>query len=232
MYNFISCIVLESGDEEDTGVGPLEEEFKVTESPVYSDDAAGGKCKMASGDYIGSLAISDYGKVWQIAIVIQQQVELNSAFGLTEVCPGKQAETEVDGGRIEAKQLVPEAELLLFARAVATAKVPQMKEGILIKLPGTVGVGIGKGALCWGSAQSQVTELATGDSQSVADLSQALGLGELTEEHGPYWSQEEKPLAWRSAPHSWTRREKEARGIIWRIWLNRLVVNFMIETPS
>jgi len=184
IHNFISCIVLDSGDEEDTGVGPLEEEFKVTESPVYSDDAASRKCKMASGDYIRSLAISDYSKVWQIAIVVKQQVELDSTLGLTEVCPGKQAETEVDSGRIKAEQLVLEAEFLLFTRALAMAKVPQVKEGILIKLPGTVGVGIGKGALGWGGAQSQVTELATGDCQSVADLSQALSLGQLTEEHG------------------------------------------------
>ena len=59
-----------------------------------------------------------------------------------------------------------------------------MKESILIKLPGTVGIGVGKRALGGGGTQSQVTELATGDSQTIADLSQALGLGELTEEHG------------------------------------------------
>ncbi len=184
MYNFISCIVLESGDEEDAGVSPLEEEFKVTISPVYSDDAASGKLETTSGDYIGSLTISDYGKVWQIAIVVKQQVELNGALGLAEVCPGKQAEAEVDGSRIKTEQLVLEAKLLLFTRALTIAKVPQVKEGILIKLPGTVSVGIGKGALCRGGAQSQVTELATGDGQSVADLSQALSLGQLTEEHG------------------------------------------------
>ena len=30
-------------------------------------------------------------------------MELDSAFGLTEVIPGKQAETEVDRGRVEAE---------------------------------------------------------------------------------------------------------------------------------
>ena len=184
MYDFISCITLESGDEENAGFIPLPEEIKITISSVYSDDAARGKREMASGDYIGSLAVSDYGKVWQVTIVVKQQVELDGAFGLTKVCPGKQAETEVDGGRIKAEQLVLEAKLLLFTRALTIAKIPQVKEGILIKLPGTVSVGIGKGALCRSSAQSQVTELATGDSQSVADLSQAFSLGQLTEEHG------------------------------------------------
>ena len=184
LHDFVGSVVFEPGDEEDTGVIPLPEEIKVTVASVHSDDAAGGKCKMASGDYIGSLAISDYGEVWQIAVMVQQQVELNGTFGLAEVSPGKQAETEVDGGGVEAEQLVLEAKLLLFARALAAAEVQQMKEGLLIKLPGTVGIGIGKSALGRGSTQSQVTELAAGDGQSVADLPQALGLGQLAEEHG------------------------------------------------
>ena len=59
-----------------------------------------------------------------------------------------------------------------------------MKEGLLIKLPWTMGVGIGECAFSRSSAQSQVTKLAAGDSKSVTDLPQALSLGELTEEHG------------------------------------------------
>jgi hypothetical protein len=184
MYDLISRVVFKSGNEEDTGVSPLKEEPKVTVSPIHSDDAASGECKMASGGDVGSLAIGDHSEVGQIAVVIQQQVKLNGTFGLTEVSPRKQAKTEVDGGGVEAEQLILEAKLLLFARALAAAEVPQMKESILIKLPGTVGIGVGKCALGRGSAQSQVTELAAGDGQSVADLSQALGLGELTEEHG------------------------------------------------
>ena len=184
MYDFINGVVLESGHKEDTGVIPLPEEFKVTVAPVHSDDAASGKGEMASGDDIGSLAISDHGEVRQIAVVVQQQVKLNGTFGLTEISPGKQAEAEVDGGGIEAEQLVLEAKSLLFTGTLTTAKVSQMKESILIELPGTVGIGIGKRASGGGSTQSQVTELAAGDGKPVADLPQALGLGELTEEHG------------------------------------------------
>ena len=184
IYDFISSVVFESRHEKDTGVSPLKEEFKVIVAPVHGYNAAGGKREMASGDDIVSLAIGDHGEVRQIAVVVKQHVELNGAFGLTEVSPGEQAEAEVDGGGVEAEQLVLEAKLLLFTGALAAAEVPQIEEGILIKLPGTVGIGVGKCALGGGGAQSQVTELAAGDGQSVADLSQALGLGELTEEHG------------------------------------------------
>jgi len=184
MYDFISSVVFEPRHKENARVIPLKKEFKIIVAPVYSDDAAGRQGEMSSGVDIDSFAIGDHGEVRQIAIVIKQQVELNGALGLTEVCPRKQAETEVDGGRVEAEQFVLEAKLLLFARALAAAEVPQVKEGILIKLPGTVGIGVGKRTLGRSGAQSQVTELAAGDGQSVADLPQALGLSELAEEHG------------------------------------------------
>jgi len=184
MYDFVGSVVFESGNEEDTGSIPLPEELKVIVAPIHNHDAACGNGEMAGGGDISSLAIGDHGEVRQIAVVVKQQVELNGAFGLTEVSPRKQAETEVDDGGVEAEQPVPEAKHLLFTRAVAAAEVSQMKEGILIELPGTVGIGIGKRALGGGGAQSQVTELTAGDGQSVTDLPQALGLCELTEEHG------------------------------------------------
>ena len=59
----------------------------------------------------------------QIAVVVQKQVELNRAFGLTKVGPLKQAQTKVDGGGIEAEELVLEAKLLLLSGAIAAAEV-------------------------------------------------------------------------------------------------------------
>ena len=103
MHDFISSVVFEPCNEEDAGLGPLEEEFKVQVPPVDGDDATGGKREMAGGSDIGSLAIGDHGEVRQIAVVIQEQVELDGAFGLTEVSPGKQAETKVDGRGVEAE---------------------------------------------------------------------------------------------------------------------------------
>ena len=74
LYDLVGSVAFQPGDEEDTRFIPLPEEIKITESPVHSNYTTSGKCKMASGDYVGSLAISDYGKVWQIAIMIKQQV--------------------------------------------------------------------------------------------------------------------------------------------------------------
>ena len=212
MYDFVSSVAFESGNEEDTGVIPLKEEFKVTVSPVHSDDTACGKRKEAGGDDIGSFAIGDHGEVRQIAVVVEQQVELNGAFGLTEISPGKHAQTEVNDGGVDTEQLVLEAKLLLFARALAAAEVPQMKESILIKLPWSVGVSVGKRTPGGGGEQSQVTELATGDGQAVADLSQALGLGKLAEEHGDILVPGGEALGMTFCPAFMDKAQKEDPG--------------------
>ena len=47
-----------------------------------------------------------------------------------------------------------------------------------------MGVGIRKRALGGSGAQTQMTELAAGDGQAVADLTQALRLSQLAKEHG------------------------------------------------
>jgi hypothetical protein len=133
MYDFISGVVLESGNKENTGVIPLAKEFKVAVGPIHSDDAPGGKGEMAGSDDVGSLAFGDHGEVRQIAVVVKEQVELNGALGLTEISPGKQPEAEVDGAGVEAEQFVLETELLLFAGALAAAEVPQVKESFLIE---------------------------------------------------------------------------------------------------
>ena len=111
-------------------------------------------------------------------------MKLDGAFGLAEFSPGKKTETKVDGGGIDAEQLVLEAEFLLLSGALVAKQVTQMKENILIKLPGTMGIRVRKRTLGRSSVHSQMTEFATGDSQAVADFPQALALGQLAKQHG------------------------------------------------
>jgi len=124
------------------------------------------------GSDIGSLPISDHREIRQIAVVVQEQMEFNGPFGLTEVGPGKQAQTKVNCGGIETEQFVLETEFLLFDGALAAAEVSQMKEDVLIKFPGTVGINIGQCAFGRGGTQSQMTQFTAGYGKSVANLSQ------------------------------------------------------------
>ena len=77
-----------------------------------------------------------------------------------------------------------------------------------------------------------MTELAAGDGQAVADLTQALSLGQLAKEHSDTLIPGREALGVAFRPTFIDQPQKEFRGRTWRIWLNRLVVNFMVETPS
>ena len=70
----------------------------------------------------------------------------------------------------------------LFLTLVA-AEFQQSKKGILTELPGAVGGGISKSALGRSSGESQVREFTPGYGQTIAAFTQALGPGQLAEEH-------------------------------------------------
>jgi len=107
----------------DAGVISLGKEIKVIIVPIHN----GGNSEIMCGSDIGSLPISDHREIRQIAFVVQEKMEFNGIFGLTEVCPWKQAQTEVHRGGIETDQLVLETEFLLFNGALAPAEVLQME---------------------------------------------------------------------------------------------------------
>lgn len=119
LYDFVSGVAFQSGNEENAGTIPLGEKVEVIVAPIHGDDAATGKDEMTSDGNVGCLAIGDHGKVRQITVMVQEEMELDSAFGLTEVSPGEEAETEIDSGGIEAEQLVFEAEFPLLSGALA-----------------------------------------------------------------------------------------------------------------
>ena len=100
-YDFISGIAFKTSNKKDAGVIPLGKEVKVIVAPIHSHNTPGGKREIACGSDIGSLPISDHREIRQIAIVVQEQMEFNSAFGLTEVGPWKQTQTKVHCGGIE-----------------------------------------------------------------------------------------------------------------------------------
>ena len=87
---------------------------------------------MTSHGNVGCLPLGDHGEIGQITVMIQEEMELDGALGLTEISPGEEAETKIDGGGIEAEQLVLETEFSLLSGAlVATEAVAFAFSGAL-----------------------------------------------------------------------------------------------------
>jgi bifunctional N-acetylglucosamine-1-phosphate-uridyltransferase/glucosamine-1-phosphate-acetyltransferase GlmU-like protein len=104
LYDFINGIAFKTSNKKDPGVILLSKEVKVIVAPIQSHNTTGGKVEIIYGSDISSLPISDHCEIRQIGVVVQEQMEFDGPFGLTEVRPGKQAQTKVHYGGIEIEQ--------------------------------------------------------------------------------------------------------------------------------
>jgi hypothetical protein len=118
--------------------------------------------------------------------VVQQDVGLDATLGAAEPGPGKQAQAERDGGRVQAEEFVLEAELVLAgAQGLLPAEAGQRgKEEFLKQRSRTVFVGIGQGGATGCLSDPHMHQSAEAAPQAIADLAQGIGASQLTEQHG------------------------------------------------
>jgi hypothetical protein len=96
--------------------------------------------------------------------------------------PVKDAQAQVNGGRVEANQFVFEPEFLL-SRKLTSTSVQQLHKQMLIQLPGPVLVCVGQGRTT-GSADPQVLQFPLTASEAPANLPERMSSTQLTEKHG------------------------------------------------
>ena len=123
--------------------------------------------------HIRDLPLRDPGELRKIPIVIQKQMEFDRPFGPSEPCPVKDAQAQIDRGRIEADQFVLKPELLSPSDLHPTA-FEQLEENFLIQLPGTVFIGISQGGAV-GRSDAQMVQFPLAASQPSDDLSEGMG---------------------------------------------------------
>src|SRR5207247_1292715 len=132
----------------------------------------------------------------QVAVMVQEQVELNGTLGPSELRPVEKRKRQVDHARIQAHELVLEPELL--ARSAPDhgrlALCQQLLEHRLVERPRPVRVGVGERGPLRGIGKAQVFELALAARQTPADLAEAVGAAELAEEHGDELTPAREPL--------------------------------------
>src|SRR5206468_999158 len=132
----------------------------------------------------------------QVAVMVQEQVELNGTLGPSELSPVEKRKRQVDHARIQAHELVLEPELL--ARSAPDhgrlALRQQLLEHRLVERPRPVRVGVSERRPLRGIGKAQVFELALAARQTPADLAEAVGAAELAEEHGDELTPAREPL--------------------------------------
>ncbi len=180
--DLVQRIILHSGDKIDSLATPSAPEGVVGVAPIVNDDGSGGEVQLLGDLHIRNLSLAQDGKLGKISIVVQEQVQFDGPFGPSEVGPVKDAQTQIDGGRIEADQFVLKSEFL-HSRKLASTSVEQLTKQMLIKLPGTVLIRIGQGGAA-GSGDTKVFQLPLTTSQAPGNLPEGMGSAQLTEEHG------------------------------------------------
>ncbi len=105
-------VVLLFGDEYDLSIRQAGEPTVIGIAAVNHDDRSGLKPELAGHRDVTNRAIADDRIFRQIAIMVQQQMDLNGAFGSSEPGPIEQGQAQVNHRGIEAYQLVLEPEFL------------------------------------------------------------------------------------------------------------------------
>jgi len=128
-------------------------------------------------------AVGDLGEDGGVALVIEQEVELDRTLGLTIGSPVEEGDTEFDEGGVETEELVLEAELLL-ARGDGPDPLQKLIEDCFIEPEGSFLVGIGEGGAAGGLGDAEMRKLPQAAGPASADLPLGVSLSQLTEEHG------------------------------------------------
>ena len=180
--DFVERIVFHAGDEIDPLATPSTPERIIGIGSIVNDDGSRGKMQLPGDRYISDLPIAQDRKLGKIPIVVQEHVQFDCPLGPSEMSPVKDAQAEVNGGRVEANQLVFESEFLRFRKLTSTS-VQQLCKQMLIQLPGSVLIGVGQGRTT-GSSDPQVLQFPLTTSEASSYLSEGMGSTQLAEKHG------------------------------------------------
>lgn len=128
-----------------------------------------GKRDLPGNSDIVFFPIGNMGKGGQIAVMIQKQMQFHGTLGAAKSGPGKQGQTQRDGGTVQRQELVSETEAM-FPQPCHLADIKRLVKQVAVQLPGAMGIGIGQGGFVGSLLDTQVTEFAQAAGQSAADF--------------------------------------------------------------
>jgi len=131
------------------------------------------------------LALGHHCERRQVAIVVQQQVQLDRPLRPPEFCPIEHAHRQVDDAPVQAHQLVFETEFLPTALAgyQFLAFEQRLFENHLVETPRPILIGISQRGLLGRHRHSQVLQLPFATRQATANLAQRMRAAQLAKQH-------------------------------------------------
>ena len=134
--HLVGRALFEPRHEEDLPGLQRREPREVDVAPVEHEDRGRRKPLLARHRDFVPLAGRDHERRRQIPVVVEREVQLHRALRAPKRGPRKQLGAQIDDGRVEAEQLVLEAELLRARHGTAAGQ--QLVEDLLVQWPGMV----------------------------------------------------------------------------------------------
>ena len=173
VFNYLEGgVTLQTGDEVNTLMRQLDEPLVIDVASVHDHDRTALESQPAGNLDVTGLSVGNYGKRWQVSVMVQKQVELDGAFGPSKLGPVEQRKGQVDDAGIQTYELVLEPKLPGVAAASHTEMTfcqELLKHG-LVERPGAVGIGICESGAFRRNANAQVLKLALAASQQFSPM--------------------------------------------------------------
>lgn len=171
--HLIQGAVFFPGYEEDALSTPGREQLEVIVGSVHGHNGARRQPEHPGGIYVTAFAVTKIGPTWQIALMVQQKMELDRSFGSTEVRPVENFQAQVNDAGVNAVERIFELEFPLVAVGQGLDDFQCLVKYRFIELPRPMGVGIGQGRFLWRRLYSQMVYLAANRRQAAGYLPRA-----------------------------------------------------------
>jgi hypothetical protein len=175
-------IVFHFGHKIDALGNPLGKETVVIVSPIIDHNGSRSKGHLPGNLDVRYLAFGNPSKGGKVAVMVQEEMQLDGAFGAAEMSPVKETEGKIDDGGIQADQFVFKPELFV-PDSLPLEAMEENQEEFLIEGPGAVFVRVGEGGAVRGG-NAQVFQFALTTSETSDDFPEGMGSTQMTEEHG------------------------------------------------
>jgi len=156
---------------------------EVDVAAIHDIDGARFGKQQIEGVNVVQLAVRDVDEAWDVAAQIEQSVHLHRRLGGAKVCPWKQRQAKIDGGRVQSIDRVGQLQAQAFV-GVELARLGNQPVGELrVNAPVARLVGIGQRRSPDRLAKAHVVELRGLRRQADFDIAQALSVSQLRERH-------------------------------------------------
>jgi len=137
------------------------------------------ECDLIEHVDVVDFGVGDEDDGGDVALQIEQGMKLDSAFVLSELCPGEEGKTQIDDGRVQGVEGLIELCCKGFLGVELSGLADEELGEIGVNLPGAHLIGMGESVARDPAADAHVVEFLLGGSEADLDVSEAFAISKL-----------------------------------------------------